>query len=504
MSRLEPPENGATVRMYRQGHGDCFLLAFPRPEGDRPFYVMIDCGYKPGSQAFLDHGKSIGEIVEHLHAACEGHLDLVILTHEHQDHLNGLWKANEPYFRDFEIEELWLAWTEDPNHPLANDLRRRHHDQLLGLLAARRELALAAGEDDQVVARLDALLGFELGGGELPLTLDDMLAAAEDPEKSVNKRGIKLIRDKAAENKGCSYLTPGTGPLTLAGTRGVRVFILGPPEDADLIADEDPHDGEGFPKTHALSFSAAAQTPRFERASPFSRHFFIPLEFAFDSDKPFFTERYGPPGGAEDEGDRVEVGSNPAWRRIDEEWLYAAETLALKLNTGINNTSLVVAFELPHSQKVLFFAADAQRGNWFSWKDVEFEDGTGRITAKDLLHRTVLYKVGHHGSHNATLDGTPNDTHPNLSWMAQGPAAGEFTAMITAVNEWAMTKNHPPWVHPWPSIKTALASKAHGRVLQTDENQPAKPEGVSDGEWQRFTDRVVFADTHFDWSVEDS
>ncbi len=50
--------------------------------------------------------------------------------------------------------------------------------------------------------------------------------------------------------------------------------------------------------------------------------------------------------------------------------------MALKLNTGINNTSLVVAFELPKSKKVLFFAADAQRGNWISWKDVEFENGS--------------------------------------------------------------------------------------------------------------------------------
>jgi hypothetical protein len=36
------------VRMYRQGHGDCFLLAFPKKNGDA-CYVLIDCGYKPGS-----------------------------------------------------------------------------------------------------------------------------------------------------------------------------------------------------------------------------------------------------------------------------------------------------------------------------------------------------------------------------------------------------------------------------------------------------------------------
>ena len=177
---LLPPAGGATVRMYRQGHGDCFLLAFPRAGGGRPVYVLIDCGYKPGSQAFLDHGQGIGDVVAHLHASCGGRLDLAILTHEHQDHLNGIWKKNEPYFAEFEIEEAWVAWTEDPDHPLANELRTRHRDQLLGLLGARRELAL------------------ELGGGEERPGLAGMLAAAEDPEKSVNKQAMRLIKDKAA------------------------------------------------------------------------------------------------------------------------------------------------------------------------------------------------------------------------------------------------------------------------------------------------------------------
>ena len=83
--------------------------------------------------------------------------------------------------------------------------------------------------------------------------------------------------------------------------------------------------------------------------------------------------------------DGIEVPPNAAWRRIDDEWLYSAESLALKLNTGINNTSLVLAFELPASKKVLFFAGDAQRGNWVSWADLKWTDGDETITARDLL-----------------------------------------------------------------------------------------------------------------------
>jgi hypothetical protein len=498
---LVPPANGVTVRMYRQGHGDCFLIAFPRQGGGDPYYVMIDCGYKPGSQAFLDHGKSIGDVVEHLHSSCGGHLDLAILTHEHQDHLNGIWKQNKPYFAGFDIDEAWVAWTEDPEHELADDLRKRHKDQLLGLLAARRELA-AAGETDSSRTRLDALLGFEVGGDAEELDEREMLAAAENPQKSVNKRGLKLVKDKAAAARGARFLSPGREPLALLGAAGIRAFVLGPPEDAELIADEDPRDSEGFPQDPRFSFAGAVRVPPEKRASPFRRHFSVPLKDAFASDS-LFAESYGEGDGPEDDRDGVEAPSNPPWRRIDTEWLYSAETLALKLNTGINNTSLVIAFELPKSKKVLFFAADAQRGNWFSWKDVTFDDDSGTVTAKDLLARAVLYKVGHHGSHNATLSGSADDQRPNLAWMGQGAAASEFTAMITAVTKWATTKNQPPWVHPLPSIRTALVRKARGRVFQTDENEPQRPDDVSPAEWRKFKDRSVFEDLYFDWTVLD-
>src|SRR5207247_1037341 len=102
-------------------------------------------------------------------------------------------------------------------------------------------------------------------------------------------------------------------------------------------------------------------------------------------------------------------------------------------NDQTNNASLVLAFELGKGGKVLLFAADAQRGNWASWTKKSWRDGDKTVQAKDLMSRTVLYKVGHHGSHNATLNGTANDIYANLSWMGAGEHAKEFTAMITAV-----------------------------------------------------------------------
>jgi hypothetical protein len=99
------------------------------------------------------------------------------------------------------------------------------------------------------------------------------------------------------------------------------------------------------------------------------------------------------------------------------------ERLALQLDNATNNTSLVLAFEFddePHD--VLLFVGDAQAGNWRSWDSYEWtvkgKSGQERkVTASDLLQRTVFYKVGHHGSHNATLreKGLERMMNPNLA-----------------------------------------------------------------------------------------
>jgi hypothetical protein len=502
--RLAAVDNGVVVRMYRQGHGDCYLLAFPRENGGDPYYVLIDCGLKPGSQNFLPHQRPIGDFVQHIFDSTGGRLDLVILTHEHQDHLNGIWKQNDPYFEPFDIQEAWVAWTEDPENDLANALRQRHKDQLLGLIAARRELALAVGEANPSVRRLDNLLSFELGGDGESLSAAALAAAAGDLSKVVNKQALKLVKDKAASNLGYYFLYPGGEPIALEGTAGVRAFVLGPPENDQLIADEDPRGDEAFPREHGFSLVAAARAPRDERVSPFSRDFAVPVDDALGGAEEFFSARYGKDTQGEDDRDREESTANAPWRRIDNEWLFSAETLAIKLNTGINNTSLVLAFELPVSKKVLFFVGDAQRGNWNSWSKLEWKDGNQTITARSLLGRTVLYKVGHHGSHNATLSGQATDEYANLAWFGKGEFGREFTAMINAVNEWAVTKNNPPWVHPLPSIRTALLSKAQGRVFQTDIDEPEQPAEVSDAAWRRFTERATFDDLYFDYIIEDA
>jgi hypothetical protein len=62
----------------------------------------------------------------------------------------------------------------------------------------------------------------------------------------------------------------------------------------------------------------------------------------------------------------------------------------------INNTSLVLIFEV--GDQKLLFSGDAQIENW----EYVFEEAEINDEINTLLHNTTVYKVGHHGSRNAT------------------------------------------------------------------------------------------------------
>ncbi|MEK6261342.1 MAG: hypothetical protein AABP62_22305 [Planctomycetota bacterium] len=490
MPVMPAPASGVTVRMYRQGHGDCFLLAFRKIDGS-PFYMLIDCGYKPGSQIH----RQIQEIVDDIHESTNGHLDVVVITHEHQDHVNGFWVqvgANEiERFQHIGVDRLWLAWTEDPHDDLANELRERFDDELLGLLAARASLAAAGAAGYAIAERVSALLELEGSNPLNPFAL----------EGGTNKRAIQFIKHKANETL---YLNPFNTIYSLPNVDGVRVYAMGPPRSESLLLSLDPLGSEGFERNlaetaqsgaflaaamdHGGGNFATAAGNAVEAQQPFARRFRIPENERNASDHAVFFQTHL-------DGDD--------WRRIDHEWLRTSETIALRLNNEVNNTSLVMAIELPGTQRVLMFVGDAQRGSWISWDDGSWTNDDGQeVTTTDILGRTVFYKVGHHGSHNATLKGEADSIYPNLNWMAQGNFAAEFVAMIPANEVWANEEAH--WTHPLPSIRDALMQKAKGRVFQTNIDNVEKPPATSQQEWDTFQNSIVENDLYFEYTVLDT
>ncbi len=189
---------------------------------------------------------------------------------------------------------------------------------------------------------------------------------------------------------------------------------------------------------------------------PFEQHYRVSMEDA--AQDPFFRQRYGFPG---------DPLADPVaeWRRIDYEWLVGGlSRLALQLDVGVNNTSLALAFELPDG-RTLIFPGDAQIGNWLSWGTLTFKvKGPGGrdtdVTSKDLLNRAVFYKVGHHGSHNATMK------VGGLEEMT----SGDLVAMIPTDQAYASTKRPPKtgWEMPAHGVNEALQGFTNGRIIRAD------------------------------------
>jgi hypothetical protein len=179
-----------------------------------------------------------------------------------------------------------------------------------------------------------------------------------------------------------------------------------------------------------------------------------------------------------------------AWRRIDSDWTTGAEELALAIDDVVNNTSLVLAFEFIESRKVLLFAADAQVGKWLSWLPLQWKRDDGSVvTTAQLLQNTVLYKVGHHGSHNATVKQTTDGKPWGLSLMTHK----DLVAMVSCdtVIAWQQSGH---WKMPDPDLLPHIQDATRGRYLRIDEGVPPKSSGAQPADpaaWQAFLQQIT-------------
>src|SRR5262249_28896385 len=152
------------------------------------------------------------DITGSIREATGGHIDVAVITHEHQDHVNGITAAN---FKGITVGETWLAWTEDLKDRVANKLRTAFQDKLLGLLEARQRLA-AAGDTSQA-EWVGEFLAFELGGEDVKFNAPKAAAEfkAAGAGQSMNKRSMKVFKDVA--QNGVKYLRPHEEILAVPG-----------------------------------------------------------------------------------------------------------------------------------------------------------------------------------------------------------------------------------------------------------------------------------------------
>ena len=473
---MKPPKTGVRVRMYRpSGLGDCFLLAFRADGGAR--YMLIDCGVFLGTPGGATRLRGIASDIG---AATGGRIDVLVGTHEHWDHLAGFQYA-KPAFEDLEIEEVWVAWTEDPNDRLARRLRRGRSDALQALTAATEKLKAFDEAQAALIAEVLSFFG---------------------PIGVTGKSDVQAAMRYVCQRAETRYKRPGDPPVVWEDS-GVRIYVLGPPVDEKLLSRSNPSvrhsevyeldlrldEATAF-YAAVLSATAAEEKNKesdelFALSRPFDRKHRIECDFqmAPDTFRDFFENHYGFGKDRKSQG--------PTWRRIGSDWLAAASNLALQLDGDTNNTSLVLAIELVESGKVLLFTADAQVGNWLSWERVAWaSEGIPPVRGTDLLRRTVLYKVGHHGSHNATL------REKGLELMERR----DLVAMIPVDHEQAKRKK---WAMPFDPLYARLIEKTQGRVIRADTGIPRrKPAGIARSDWKAFLKHTAADETGEDLWVE--
>jgi hypothetical protein len=454
------------IRTYRHGLGDCHLLSFIKPDGKR-FQILIDCGVvsrTPNPKPIMT------QVAQDIARETGGVLDVLIATHQHTDHLSGFRQAAAE-FTNMKMKRLWLAWTEDPQNPLGKKIQK----QLVKKLNAVRVAAskLSAQEAAGINGVLD-FFGAAAGDASSTQAILDMLQKREDAEITYH-------------NPGDSFILPEVP--------NVRVYVLGPPDNAKALKHVDPskrkREAYEIPEISSdLLGLVEALEPDGKEASelsyPFEKWYRNPAG-GMKRHK-FFKEHY--------------LKRNASWRKIDNDWLQCAETLALALNDFTNNTSLALAFEFIDSGEVLLFPGDAQVGSWITWADLTFSvpgpnNETRVVQVADLFPNIVFYKGSHHASYNGTLTGY--DQAVGLEDMTHRDLIC-FVPVDRAMSKkmgWDRTL-------PWAPLLTRLKEKTRGRLVLTDHAEiPPNPATLdptlSAEERARFAKQVAIADDHVDY-----
>ncbi len=330
-----------TVRMYHVGFGDCFLVRFP--DRDRERLVLIDCGAHSASR----DGHELAAVVADVVATAtkivgRPRLDVVVATHAHRDHVHGF---REELWTEVEVGEVWLPWTEDPGDAEAMRIKERQSKRaklLLGLCPAD-----AKG------------------------TWEAVKAIAENSDAYRNSLAMAMLHAGFAGQAPRYFLPepdgrPRSRSFSSDVLPNVTVDVLGPFRNEEAVRDLTPPAGETY-----LRLDDDAVEPE-GRPLPFDRWFVGEKAYLARHDHLVIKNS--------DLGAIINAGRE------------SPLPLAVALEKAVNGTSLMLVFR--HGDVSLLFAGDAQWGTW----DRVLADPR----AREILKSVDVYKIGHHGSHNAT------------------------------------------------------------------------------------------------------
>ncbi len=344
-----------TLRSYQVGFGDCFLLTFHYGGKTQDRHVLIDFG-STGTK------KSMGQdlmtrVAADIKQQCGGKLHAVVATHRHKDHISGFAtnkkkNASGDIIASCKPDVVLQPWTEHPKAKTtataapSNMTANKAFVQALGDMHAISAAVLVEAD------RRKAMLG--------PQTLKELQFIGED-----NLSNLSAVKNLMQMGKKNYYLNYGSKSGLERVLPGVKIRVLGPPtlKQSSEIKIQRSKDEAEFWQFQALANQLiarknlgtfrGARTYSVDGGPPFSR---------------WFVKRL---------------------RSIRGEQLLG---IVRALDKVMNNTSLILLFEI-NSTKMLF-PGDAQIENW--------SYALSKPAVRRMLEKVNVYKVGHHGSRNAT------------------------------------------------------------------------------------------------------
>jgi Metallo-beta-lactamase superfamily len=369
---------GLTVRMYQVGFGDCFLLTFHYPKGDR--HVLIDFGSTkmPAKAApkegLLSIAKAIKEVCKS-EAYPNGKLTAVVATHRHADHISGFatkarGKGSGDLIAAMRPELVVQPWTEDPEAETDAEEATRASTRGLSKRAFVRSLR---GMNQFAEAAVKEVARRTVGlNGKKPRSNSMLANLAFIGETNIaNPSAVKNLMDMG-KRSAAEYLAYGAKTRLARLLPGVKVHVLGPPnlKQTKAILKEKARDPGEF--WHLLASSAIPAA----KASSGATKAIFPRRVVPKDERPPYTRWLIP-----------QLDKLPAEQMLE---------LVRILDKAMNNTSVILLFEI--GDRAFLFPGDAQVENWL----YALKHAKDREQKLAILRRVELYKVGHHGSLNAT------------------------------------------------------------------------------------------------------
>jgi len=350
-----------TIRMYNVGFGDCFLLSFQYPKKAR--HILLDYG----STAAPKRGPKnyMLKIAEDIKAVTSAKLDGVIATHRHRDHVSGFatdagtGKIIASLNPDFVIQ----PWTEDPKAK-TNALTATASVFTRGKADPQKMTAhfLGSLKDMHSVAAAIAARATRkpLAGAQ---TLQQLKFLGEDNIK--NPSAVKNLIQMGKRGK-AYYVNAG---MSLNILPGVECLVLGPPtlKQSNAIRKERARDPNEFWQFRSFwgsqSLAAYKAKARVRKQTKGQPH-------------------------------KNSLPASVRWFVNQSRQIHADQMLGLvrDLDSVMNNTSVILLLTIGKNKVLL--PGDAQMENW--------SYALANPHWRKQLADVNLYKVGHHGSLNAT------------------------------------------------------------------------------------------------------